>query len=783
VVGAAFAMAIFVGAFLISYGRVERYLRMSNQLVTFGRHASVLHTLQWQVLAEQDLSDESAERVREARLRFLNARLLVTGDPNDPFPAALGEAYEAYVASVDRILLLIAVGDLEKANQEERTVVERAYANLDRVVVRAEQTARARELQDLRMIQAGSFGALLLGALVTVWISFRMFASLEQSGERFRALSEHSADLLWVVEPDGRILYSTPSVTSALGTGANSETVAMFWDAVHPDDLERTRSFVSSLTLQPGTLHTFEGRFRSRDGRDLQLEVVGRDLVRNPSVRGIVLNGRNITERMVHAAALLEGALHDSLTHLPNRVLLTDRITAALAACAHDPDLAFAVMFIDLDGFKAINDGMGHAVGDELLRAVALRLSSALRILGAGYRQVEPSGIGRLGTDTLARVGGDEFVVLLNHIRNAADALAAANRLLLELNRPFTVGGQDLFVSASLGVTTGPGGYLSVDELLRDADIAMYRAKASGRSQVQMFDPTMQAKAVRSLSLKAQMRKAIEQEDLALLYQPIVSLETRQFHGCEALVRWLHADGVINPNEFIPLAEETGLIVPLGRWAMAAACRQVRAWRTEFPHLPAGLVSVNVSAIELAHPEFIANLDHVVAVTGIQPADLRLELTESVAMHEPLSAIAVIHQLRARGHQVAMDDFGTGHCSLSYFHQLSVDALKIDRSFVHDLDTSARALSAVRLMVDMARTVGTEVIVEGVETERQAAILLGVGCTLAQGFAFARPLGASELRERYLMPATKTAADVVLAPCVAQRSRGQLEAGLDERIV
>ncbi|HKY23089.1 MAG TPA: EAL domain-containing protein [Vicinamibacterales bacterium] len=752
---AAVAISTFIAAFLLSYGRVERYLRMSHQLVTFGRHASVLHALQWRVLAERDLSDESAERVREARLRFLDARRLVTADPSDPYQTALIAAYDAYVASVDRILVLIDIGDLEKAHHEERSIVEMAYADLDRIIVEAEQSARARELSDLRMIQVGSFCVLILGALIAVGVSFRMFTSLEQSAERFRALSEHSADLLWVVEPAGRILYSTPSVTTALEASGNGESVGMLWDAVHPEDLERTRSFISTLTLTPGWLHTFEGRFRGRDGRDLQLEIVGRDLTHNPSVRGIVLNGRNITERLEYEAALREGALRDSLTHLPNRVLLSDRIAAVLAACAHDPNLTFAVMFIDLDGFKAINDGMGHAVGDELLKAVAQRLSSALRILGAVHRQVVPPGVGRLGTDTLARVGGDEFVVLLNHTRNVTNALAAANRLLAELNRPFTVAGKDLFVSASLGVTTGPGHYVSVNDMLRDADIAMYRAKASGRSQVQMFDPTIQAKAVRSLSLKAQMRKAIEQEELVLLYQPVVSLGSGKFQGCEALVRWIHADGIINPDEFIPLAEETGLIVPLGRWTMHKACSQAHAWRTEFPDLPEGLVSVNVSAIELAHPDFITNLDRIVQASGIQPSDLRLELTESVAMHEPSRTIKAIHQLRTRGHQVAMDDFGTGHCSLSYFHQLPVDLLKIDQSFVHDLETSARAVSAVRLMVDMARTVGTEVIVEGVETERQATILLGVGCTLAQGYAFSRPLEASDLREQFLVPTAR----------------------------
>jgi len=757
VVGAGVATVAFVVAFVISYGRIERYQRISEQLVAFSRHASGLHTLQWQVLAERDLSDEFTERVRQARLRFLNARRLVNEDPHDPFLSTLTEAYDTYVTSVDRVLLLIAIGDLEHATLEEQSVVEHAYANLDRVVTRAERSTRARELRNLRLVQAGSFGVLFLGALATVAASFRLFSSLERSAERLRALSEHSSDLLWIVEPSGHILYSTPSVTQVLAAVGTSEGSGTLWDTVHPDDLERTRSFVVSLTQQPGTLHTFEGRFRGREGRDVQLEVVGRDLVHNPSVRGIVLNGRNITERKEHEAALLQEALHDSLTELPNRVLLTDRIAATLAACGHDPGLSFAVMFIDLDGFKAINDVMGHAGGDELLKAVASRLSGTLRIIGRANRPVDPRGVRRPpGTDTLARVGGDEFVVLLNHTRNASGALEAANRLLSELSRPFSIAGQDLFVSASLGVTTGPGRYHSVDELLRDADIAMYRAKASGRSQVQMFDPATQANAARSLSLKAQLRKAVEQEEFVLRYQPVVSLETGRFHGCEALVRWRHADGMIDPSEFISLAEETGLIVPLGRWAMLEACRQALAWRHEFPDLLPGLVSINVSAIELAHPDFLVHLDRAVAASGIQPVDLRLELTESVAMHEPARAVTLIGQLRARGHQIAMDDFGTGHCSLSYFHRLAADVLKIDQSFVRDLDASTRALSAVKLIVDMARTVRMDVIAEGVETGRQASLLFGIGCRLAQGYAFAKPLEASELREQFLLTAATT---------------------------
>jgi predicted signal transduction protein with EAL and GGDEF domain len=496
--------------------------------------------------------------------------------------------------------------------------------------------------------------------------------------------------------------------------------------------------------------------------------LVGRNLAHYPSVRGIVLNGRNITERREHEAVLRREALHDSLTQLPNRVLLVDRIAAVLAACGHDPDLTFAVMFIDLDGFKAVNDAMGHAAGDELLTSVATRLSSTLRILGRTNHHVGPQGVRRPpGTDTVARLGGDEFVVLLNHTRNATNALAAANRILSELTRPFTVAGEDLFISASLGVTTGPGGYVSVDELLRDPDIAMYRAKASGRSRVQMFDPAMQVTAARSLSLRAQLRKALQQQEFVLRYQLIVSLATGQCHGCEALVRWRHDDDMIAPSDFIPLAEEAGLIVPLGRWVRAEACRQAAAWRHEFPDLPPGLVSVNVSASELAHADFIFDLDRAVAASRLRPADLRLELTESVAMKDAMEAIAVIERLRERGHTVAMDDFGTGHCSLSYFHRIPVDVLKIDQSFVRDIETSARALAAVKLMIGIASTAGMRVVAEGVETDRQAALLFDAGCTLAQGYFFAEPLEAHELRERFL---------VTTAPSLAHAPRAALHA-------
>jgi EAL domain-containing protein (putative c-di-GMP-specific phosphodiesterase class I) len=340
--------------------------------------------------------------------------------------------------------------------------------------------------------------------------------------------------------------------------------------------------------------------------------------------------------------------------------------------------------------------------------------------------------------------------------------------LLAELGRPFALAGRDVTVSASVGVTTGPGTYRSVDDLLRDADVAMYRAKASGRNQAQLFDSAMQEKASRALSLKAQFRQALEQEAFTLDYQPIVSLESLELHGCEALIRWTHEGRPVSPSQFIPVAEETGLIVPMGRWVLTEACRQARVWRQEFPEHPLGLVHVNVSAAELVHPEFIATVDAILGQSGLRNGDIIFELTESMAMQDPERTIAIIADLQARGHRVAIDDFGTGYCSLSYLHRLSMDVLKVDRSFIVDIETSPRALGAVKLVVDMARSMEIEVVAEGVETAGQAALLRQVGCHLGQGFGFSRPMPAFQLRPRFLAQQAATRVALGRVPLTRQ---------------
>jgi predicted signal transduction protein with EAL and GGDEF domain len=412
------------------------------------------------------------------------------------------------------------------------------------------------------------------------------------------------------------------------------------------------------------------------------------------------------------------------------------------------------VIYIDLDGFKGVNDTMGHAIGDELLVAVSARLSDTLRIIGRARPQFSTSGPKRApGTDTLARMGGDEFIALVNHTRNAANALQAATRLLASLRQPFAIAGREVNISASMGVALGPGDYATVDDLIRDADAAMYRAKAAGGSQVKLFDTDLETKAAEAVHLRGEIRRGIENNEFLVLYQPIVSLDTGRLHGCEALLRWKHRDALVAPETFLQAAEDTGLIIPLGRWVLRQAGEQAREWRRACPTLPAGFVTVNVSSKELVDASFMPQIDHIVASSNIDRADLKLELTETIAVQDPANTIAVIHQLRSRGHKVTMDDFGTGHSLLTWFKQLPIDGFKIDRSFVRDLETSARSVNIVRLMVDMAKAAEIEVVAEGVETERQATILRELGCPLGQGFLFASPLEADELYEKFIKTA------------------------------
>jgi diguanylate cyclase (GGDEF)-like protein len=417
-------------------------------------------------------------------------------------------------------------------------------------------------------------------------------------------------------------------------------------------------------------------------------------------------------------------AFHDSLTGLPNRAMFTELLKAEIESSNRRNDHMFAVLFLDLDRFKNINDSLGHTHGDLLLVAFAERLERTLRPI-----------------DTLARFGGDEFAILLSGMTDATDAVRVAQRIQDELSQPFVLDKNSAFATASIGIALSSSGYDRPDDILRDADIAMYRAKENGKARYELFDHGMHARAVSRLQLESDLRQAIEQKEFCVYYQPIISLQTGRLAGFEALVRWNHPRrGLVAPADFIPVAEETGLIVPIGQWVLNEACAQVRQWQIDSPSHRSLSLSVNLSARQVAQPDLLQRIKDALETSKLNPHCLKLEITESVVMENAEAAAQMFKQLRSLGVQLSIDDFGTGYSSLSYLHRFPLNYLKIDRSFVMRLTTD-NDNAIVRTISTLARNLGMEVIAEGIETEEQFQQLKMLGCEYGQGYLFSRPVG------------------------------------------
>lgn len=427
-------------------------------------------------------------------------------------------------------------------------------------------------------------------------------------------------------------------------------------------------------------------------------------------------------------ALLSHQAFHDSLTHLPNRAMFKDRLQRALAA-ARRRQHAVAVLFLDLDEFKYVNDRFGHQVGDELLILLAQRLQTSVR-----------------PEDTPARLGGDEFTVLLEQLTDIGGALQVAERIIADLHAPFVVGDRRLVVTASIGIAWSSTGQEPVDEILRQADVAMYRAKAQGKACYALYDPAMNARALQRLDLEVALRHAIEAQEFQVYYQPKVDLTTGQLVGLEALIRWHQPEqGMISPATFIPIAEETRLILPIGRWVLEQACAQAYTWNQQRQAGPPIRISVNLSARQFQHPGLVEEIRHILHTTQLPAHLLALEITESMIMEKVDEVITTLHELKQLGVQIWIDDFGTGYSSLSYLTSFPVDTLKIDKSFVDGLGRSAEDTAIVRAVITLAHTLGMSVIAEGVETFEQATQLRMLGCEVGQGYYFARPLPAAEV--------------------------------------
>jgi diguanylate cyclase (GGDEF)-like protein/PAS domain S-box-containing protein len=558
----------------------------------------------------------------------------------------------------------------------------------------------------------------------------RAEASMRHSEERFRSLVQNSSDLTFIVDPEGRISYVSEASRRLLGAAPKDLVGIESATLVHPSDLDLLRSRLRVEFADADVARPIEVRLRTADGGWNHFEVVLANLVDRPAVGGIVVNARDITERKRAEAALEHQALHDSLTELPNRVLFLDRLEQAIARTERHPSVAPAVIFMDLDRFKLVNDGLGHEAGDELLAAVATRLRAALR----------PS-------DTVARFGGDEFVLLCEGVATTGTAEAIGARVLSCFDEPFELAGEQFQVSASVGIALFERA-ATAGELLRHADEAMYRAKAMGRGCYQIFDATAREEALLRMHTETALRRALDANELRLHYQPIFDLATMRPSGVEALLRWEHpTGGLLGPSAFMAVAEESGLIVPIGEWALREACRQVRDWNSMRAPEDALSLSVNLSARQLTEPGVVAMVRDVLAEECVDTQRLRLalEVTETSMLRDPETAAARLAELRALGVEFAIDDFGTGYSSLNYLRQFPVSIVKIDRGFVAGLGSSPEDEAIVRAIVQLGRTLGLSVIAEGVETEAQLARLKEIGCDQAQGFLLAFPEGAGML--------------------------------------
>jgi diguanylate cyclase (GGDEF)-like protein/PAS domain S-box-containing protein len=545
--------------------------------------------------------------------------------------------------------------------------------------------------------------------------------ALRESERRFREMLDTIELAAVLIDVVGSVTYCNPYLLSITGYAKDEVIGRNFFEVFLPEK-ERAvaaRTFTSNIGRGIIATHS-EVEIVTRSGTRRTI-LWNYTILRSPegSIVGAAGIGSDVTEQRIVESQLLHNAFHDALTGLPNRALFVDRVGHALARRRQ----RFAVLLLDVDHFKNVNDSLGHAVGDELLIEIGRRLQKCVR---AG--------------DTVSRFGGDEFTVLVENVNDPTDATRAAERIQSGVSQRFEIGDHEIYTSVSIGITIGSLEYERPEQILRDADTAMYRAKAQGRARSEIFDAEMRSEVVARLQLETDLRRAIDRHEFRLYYQPIVRLDNRAIVGYEALLRWQHpVRGMVPPADFIHVLEETSLILPTGQFVIGDACRTAKSWAPLY-------VSVNVSSRHFAQGDLLGDVKGALERCGLDPASLHIEVTESVIMQQPDFALAVIHGLRELGCQIALDDFGTGYSSLSYLHQFPIDSLKIDASFVRQATQDPKNLEIIRSIVTLGHGLGIEVVAEGVETLEQAAMLTDIGCEYAQGYLFARPAPPPPLR-------------------------------------
>jgi len=557
----------------------------------------------------------------------------------------------------------------------------------------------------------------------------RHIDALRESEQRFRSAFDHAAGM-GLVAPHGRWIQVNKALCDMLGFTEAELLLGTFHRITHPDDLSL---LVEQLNkLREGTISSLqlEHRFFHKSGqiRWVLLSVATIKGTQSQAAN-LIFQMQDISDRKQAEKKLVHDAFHDALTGLPNRMFFMDQLKHSVQRFKRQQHAPFAVLFLDFDRFKIINDSLGHMVGDQLLIAIANKLRASVR----------PG-------DTVARLGGDEFTILLDSLKSPDDAIDLARRLLSNLSEHFKLPDREVFITASIGVALSTNGYEHPEDVLRDADTAMYQAKSLGRARYEIFSPGMRAKAPDLAEIETDLWRALERDELTLDYQPIVSLRTGRIAGFEALLRWLHPSrGMVSPLEFISVAEETGLIIPMGQWVLNQACRQTREWQKRYPQKPPLHISVNLSPKQFMQRDLIDQISLALDSGGLSPASLKVEITEGMVMQNVESTMQMLGQLQALGIAISLDDFGTGYSSLSYLHRFPISTLKIDQSFVSSMSNNQESLEIVRTILGLARNLKMEVIAEGVETLEQAVELTAMNCDYGQGYYFSKALNANNM--------------------------------------
>jgi diguanylate cyclase (GGDEF)-like protein/PAS domain S-box-containing protein len=672
------------------------------------------------------------------------ARVRASADPgDDALIDKVQVLHKDYLLAIDHMFAAVDAGDTALATKIDGAEVDPRFDAMQELVVAAADSHHVvafQRLDELAHVQSSVLAAtplvFAIGIALVLFFSRVLRAhrrreaqamiheamAVSRSEKRFRALVQNASDVVLICAADGTITYQSPTAETIWGYAAGDLVGKAFLAGVHTDDQPAFAELFEQLQAAPGSTRGVELRLRDAVGDWDYVELILTNLLDDPDVTGVVATARDIAQRKAFEAQLIQQAFHDPLTQLPNRALFVDRLAQAHVRAARWQG-SVGVLFIDLDNFKLINDSLGHQAGDTLLIEAAKRLQACVR-----------------HEDTVGRLGGDEFVVLME-LATELDAVQAAERIEQNFRRPFKIDDREFVVTVSIGIALGDASQGKPDILLRNADVAMYHAKTDGKARHVIFRASMQTDSLVRLTLENDLRQAIRRDELVVYYQPIVILESGEVSEVEALVRWRHPTrGLLLPAEFIAVAEETGLIVPIGQWVLEEACRQIVVWRAELSDQAVLMVSVNLSPRQFQQPNLVGQVARALREAGLAPAWLKLEITEGVIMQDVEATIKTLWQLKELGVQLAIDDFGTGYSSLAYLKRLPIDILKIDRAFINGIGQGSEDTAIVRAIIAMGKSLHLSIIGEGIETAEQAALLREWACDRGQGYFFGRPL-------------------------------------------